>query len=243
MITPRERLGATVVSSPAPVGYGLTTGTAADFGALYSIKPLPILKLSLLASNGTGHKAPELNMHKKLSAALNVTPMPGIISEIYIDNEAGYGHTNQSGEVELLSRTSYGVLLAYQLEYLSIALDYFEKEYPDKAVSPSGEKIIPVSNVVSIFGHYQAMEKLRLLGRFDAYTPVADKDYLEGDYNGKCGESLLIVGADCSYGPPNTHFILTLQNIAYDLKTLTGSGSWKSIDPYSLIALDITIGF
>lgn len=237
---PRELLGSTVVSGSGAMD--LNTGTAADFGINYTIKPLEMVGFSLMASNGAGHKARETNMYKKIGMTAGVTVVPNSIIELYVENEGGYTYIDNSGKTQIDSRTAIGVFAGYKIDKFGFGVDYFRKSFPEKTLyDVNGAKLEAVSNVLSIFGNYAIYEKLRLLGRYDMYTPVDEEKLLNGTFT-KSGESLLIVGADCSYGPPNTNFILTYQLKSFDAKFNNGS-NWVDRDPYGLVALDVSLKF
>ncbi len=228
MITPREYIGTTAVGSFA----GLSTGTAADFGISYSLKPHEILNVSLMVANGSGHKTPEANMYKKIGLTAGLSIVKNGVIELYIETEGG---------ASTESRLGIGLFAGYKVEKFGFGVDYFQKKFPDKTIYVDGAKLEVVSSVISFCGNYAVHEKLRLLGRFDVHTPIKEDKYLTRTF-GKSGESLLIAGLDCSYGPPNTNFILTYQHKSYDAKYNAGS-SWVERDRYSLIALDVAMKF
>ncbi len=229
MNTPRELLGSTAVG----LFNGLTTGTAADFGIAYTLKPHDFLNVALLISNGSGHKSPEANMYKKIGMTAGLTIIPNSIVELYIENEGGYPDASN----EMKSRLGIGLFAGYKVEKFGFGIDYFQKSFSDK----TNNQIKVNSNLLSLFGNYAIHEKLRLLGRYDMFTPIMDDEYLIGTFE-KSGESLMIFGADCSYGPPNTNFILSYQQKSFDAKILKAS-SWVERDAYSQVVLDVTIKF
>jgi len=227
MNAPRESLAKSVVGA----NKGLSTGASADFGVTWNVKPVPMAAFALQVANGAGFKTPEGNMHKKISLTAAVMPVPKSVIELYYETEAGY-----TDGTDKVNRTGLGIFAGYKVEQFGLGVDYFQKNFDDKHATDD-----VISNVVSIFGNYALNEKIRLLGRFDSYG-LSDEKYLGTDFGGKAGESLIIVGADCSYGPPNTHFIVTYQQTMYDAQIQDGA-NWVDRDSYGALVMDWTISF
>ncbi len=237
-ITARELLGSTVVSN----FMGMGTGAIADFGVKYSIRPHETFSVSVMMSNGAGHRAIESNMHKKLGFTVGVIPIPDSIIEFYLEDERGYIQVDQAGKTERKSHKGLGLLTGYRTERFVLGVDYFQKTFPDKSIfDPDGTMHDADSEVISLFGSIKVKEKFRLLGRFDYYVPITDEELIWDNF-GKSGESLLLFGADCSYRPPNANFILTYQLKSFDAKYYNGN-SWVVRNPYGLIALDVAIKY
>jgi len=240
MMAPREALGATVVSSSG--GMGLSTGTVVDFGITYTVKPMPIVLLSTMIGNGSGHKAPETNMYKKLGMSVAVTPAPNSIVELYFESEGGYSYLDNNGTTQIKSRVGLGIFAGYKVDLFGFGIDYFQKSFPEKTIyDTDGSKLEVVSSVLAFFGNYAVTPKLRLLGRYDLYTPLTEAKFIAGTFE-KSSESLLVLGTDCSYGPPNTNFILSFQQKSFDTKFNNGS-SWVDRDPYNLVVMDVILKF
>lgn len=239
MNAPREAFSKSMVAAVR----GLSTGSAADLGIAYGIRPISMLGLAAQVSNGSGHKAAEANMFKKIAATATVYPIPGnesAVVEFYYDTEAGYDKATNKDKV---SRNSLGLFGGFKAKVFTVGLDYYQKNFADKDMVVSSSTYDVTSSVLSIFGNYSLTDKLKLLGRLDTYTPVTEEKYLNGAFGGKSDESLIIVGADCSYGPPNTHFILTYQQSAFEAKVMDSANNWVDRDAYSAVVLDVAVSF
>jgi len=238
-LTGREMIQTTVVGD----ALGLKTLLSSDLGVGWKVKPLPHLTLNLLLSNGGGFRTPESDMYKKAALAAQVTPIPtwkDLVFELTYDTESGYHNALDNSNIE--SRSAMGVFAGVQLPKFGLGLDYYQKSFPDKVVNIGVRQYDITASVISVFGNYYVMPKLKAIARYDAYTPVTDEKYLNGQFGGKSGESILIAGLDCLYGPPNAHFVVTYQTTSYEAQKLVGA-NWIDRDPFSMLAVDWIFAF
>jgi len=227
MVVAREGISKTIVG----INNELITGASSDFGFTWSIRPIPQTSISLQVANGAGHKGVEANRQKKVSGAVTVKWMPEGVVQLYIEDEPGY-----NDGVKKVSRTGLGLLTGFRSEQFAAGVDYFVKNFDDKSATDE-----VIAYAVSFFGDYALTNKLKLLGRVDRYD-LQNKAWFRNNFNGKPGETLIIAGADCSYGPPNTHFTLTCQSRIFEAKIQDGD-SYVDRNPSLVIALDVAMSF
>lgn len=221
---------------------GLKTTPSADLGVTWTARPHEYFGVAVQAANGGGYDTPEANKDKRFSATVTFYPLEGsdqLPIEIYLDTEPGY-----NDGVDRVNRNSLGLFVGYKATDWTIGIDYFSKTFKDKVVAVSGSKKTVESTIVAGFGSYRFTEKTKGFLRYDMYTPVSDDKILGATYGGKSGESLLIAGLDCGYGPGNSNFILSYAMTSYSAKFhKTTGGAWESRDANNSVTLDWVVKF
>ncbi|MBM3328081.1 MAG: hypothetical protein FJY67_01225 [Calditrichaeota bacterium] len=233
----------TVQNTVLATAWGLKTHATTDVGIGWTGQIHERVGMGLLISNGSGFKAPEADSYKKVAWSVGFMPIagtPSLLLELSGDAEAGYRTPSPDREPRI--RTSLGLLAVQQWEGLRLGIDYYRKAYPDVKTTIAGKSYEASLSALSFFSHFDLNERLKAIGRYDIYQPVEDEKMLGSAYGGKSGESLLLLGIDCLYGPPKSHFVISFQLTTYQAQK-GANGVWQDRDPYSQAAVDWIITF
>jgi len=131
-------------------------GSSADLGINAQFTLAKNLKANLLIINGEGYKKiQDANGNQKIGGNLVYTPVKGLITKVYIDNQP------TTGGVDI---TTYSFFAGYKGESWRLGAEYNVQNNATKYASPAANKDL---DGFSIYSTYKLDKKWEVFGRFD----------------------------------------------------------------------------
>lgn len=134
--------------------YGL--GSSADLGVNAEFSLAKNLKANVLIINGEGYqKMQDTDGNQKVGGSLIFTPVKGLITKIYLDNQPTTGGKDI---------TSYSYFVGYKTTDWKFAAEYNLQQNATKYASPAAGKDL---DGFSFYSTYVINKKVEVFGRFD----------------------------------------------------------------------------
>jgi hypothetical protein len=156
-------------------------GSTADLGALWKGTWQDMFQIELAVANGAGYKSPDADMFK----LFELRPAVFLLDKALTLSAFGsYETLNDSSSTIIFEGTA-----GYDHPWFRIGGEFAMRTIADGYWNSADSTTQDLTgNIISLWGHFKAHEKLTLLARYDMYEPNSDLDDDEA--------TLLIAGLD-----------------------------------------------